>query len=156
MECVLARFAGTVFSPSIMPFFQGISEYAVRLFNSGLGQWEDDNLCGPEVRMKWQAFDKSTQNQSGNPRKRAHSGQDDNENFQLAYDSDFEASSSETLQGQSRKRRRLHVSDNSPLALVSPRGLDESYLSTETEPSANHKSAIGEDADGCNGLRARR
>lgn len=143
IECVLARFAWTVFSPSIMPFFQGMAEYAARLFNPESGQWEDEKLHGPGVRMKLHLFDRFTQSRGGTSRKRRHSEQDDTESSQLIFDNDSENSSQETLSGRSHKRRNVVEASYSAFAPLPYADMGESKHSTDTELSANQKGATG-------------
>lgn len=53
-----------------MPFFKGMSKYAVRLFNIGTGHTEDRELFERDVRVKAKLFNSYSQSRSVSPRKR--------------------------------------------------------------------------------------
>lgn len=146
IECVLARFAWTIFSPSIMPFFLGMAKYAVRLFNIDSGEWEDENLRAPDSRMKLGPFDRSLQSR-GNMRKRKCAEHNDTEYFGPYCGSDLGNSSYDDLSRQSQKRRNTLTSDFAPVAYVVSPNEDESEQSTETELYVNKNSASGKDSD---------
>ena len=57
IEMIFARFAWSIFADEHISFFNGMVEYAVRLFNVGTGQTEVSKLYAPQIRSRSKLFD---------------------------------------------------------------------------------------------------
>lgn len=127
IECILARFALTVFSPPIMPFFKGMAEYAVCLFDPETGRWKEAQLRASEVRTKVQIFDRS-RSRSVSPRKKPYNDSQQNDDDAFSDSDSNSLSDYEGLRGRSPKRKRYNDSTSTP-------DLESSFISTDTEHS---------------------
>ncbi|OAA66551.1 hypothetical protein SPI_01127 [Niveomyces insectorum RCEF 264] len=77
VECLLARFAWSIFTDEHIPFFQSDSEYTVLLWNNIKGEAETRTLKGLDVGSITRIFESTrTQSRSVNPKKRSRSTYD--------------------------------------------------------------------------------
>ncbi|KAL8281668.1 hypothetical protein RB600_005210 [Gaeumannomyces tritici] len=71
-EFLLARFAWSLFTDELYPFFSGMSLYNVLLYNRDTMELEEDSLPGHAIRAKMRVFPTYTTTGSKSPRKRPH------------------------------------------------------------------------------------
>jgi len=73
VELLFARFAWTLFSDEIFPFFSGRHEYAVSLFDPETSTVTDNSMRASQIRDKSAVFGSFSRNRTVNPRKRRRS-----------------------------------------------------------------------------------
>ncbi|KAL8366382.1 hypothetical protein RB595_004923 [Gaeumannomyces hyphopodioides] len=69
-EFLFARFAWSLFTDEVYPFFSGMSLYNVVLYNRDTMQLEEDSLPGHAIRAKMRVFPTYTTTGSKSPKKR--------------------------------------------------------------------------------------
>jgi hypothetical protein len=105
IQHLFARFAWSLFSEPIMPFFKGMVEYRVLLFDPETAETKEAKLRATDIRSNLTIFDAPSRSRSVSPRKRQRdsSAQD---KYSEALEEDDAEEEEEDWQPRGRRRKR--------------------------------------------------
>jgi hypothetical protein len=117
IQHLFARFAWSLFSEPIMPFFKGMAEYSVLLFDPETDETKEAKLRATEIRSNLTIFDAPWGSRSVSPRKRQRDSSAQDDYSEAPEEDDIEEEEEDWQpRGRLRKRRCDHyIGDNTGL-----------------------------------------
>ncbi|KAH6867387.1 hypothetical protein B0T10DRAFT_502438 [Thelonectria olida] len=154
-ELMFARFAWALFTDEIFPFFGGMHEYEVLLFDPETGQHSTKRLRAPEIRGQLFLFNKYSRSRSTSPHKRTDdqvSQGDASDEVdcleERTWRSDVDGPSDNDSEPRGRRRKRTYYRHESPGFLGSASSASRSASHNLPDTSTQGSTATDPGSDG--------